>query len=82
MESLTIEEDVKEGEAEDEGLPVHPYERLKTTSTDPVTEIDVTKREIYLSSEEFREHLGMGKDAFYKLPKWKQNKLKMAVQLF
>lgn len=46
MESLTIEEDVKEGEAEDEGLPVHPYERLKTTSTDPATEIDVTKREV------------------------------------
>ncbi|XP_004296465.1 PREDICTED: villin-4 isoform X2 [Fragaria vesca subsp. vesca] len=82
MESLTIEEDVKEGEAEDEGLPVHPYQRVKTTSTDPVADIDVTKREIYLSSEEFREHLGMAKDAFYKLPKWKQNKLKMAVQLF
>lgn len=46
MESLTIEEDVKEGEAEDEGLPVHPYERVKTTSTDPVADIDVTKREV------------------------------------
>ncbi|XP_050373662.1 villin-4 isoform X1 [Argentina anserina] len=82
MESLTIEEDVKEGEAEGEGLPIYPYERVKTTSTDPVADIDVTKREIYLSSEEFREHLGMAKDAFYKLPKWKQNKLKMTVQLF
>lgn len=83
IESLTIQEDVKEGEAEDEeGLPVFPYERLKTTSTDPVAEIDVTKRETYLSSEEFREKFGMKKDAFYKLPKWKQNKLKMALQLF
>ncbi|XP_043719356.1 villin-4 isoform X2 [Telopea speciosissima] len=46
IEALTIQEDVKEGEAEDdEGLPVHPYERLKTSSTDPVTDIDVTKRE-------------------------------------
>ncbi|KAK3041141.1 hypothetical protein RJ639_027593 [Escallonia herrerae] len=46
IEALTIEEDVKEGEAEDEeGLPIYPYERLKTSSTDPVTEIDVTKRE-------------------------------------
>ncbi|KAF5956565.1 hypothetical protein HYC85_003790 [Camellia sinensis] len=46
IEALTIEEDVKEGEAEDEeGLPIHPYERLKTSSSDPVTEIDVTKRE-------------------------------------
>ncbi|KAL7224797.1 hypothetical protein ACSBR1_026141 [Camellia fascicularis] len=83
IEALTIEEDVKEGEAEDEeGLPIHPYERLKTSSSDPVTEIDVTKRETYLSVEEFREKFGMAKEAFYKLPKWKQNKLKMALQLF
>ncbi|KAJ4709284.1 villin 4 [Melia azedarach] len=83
IESLTIQEDVKEGEAEDEeGLPIYPYERLKIASTDPVTEIDVTKRETYLSSEEFREKFGMTKDAFYKLPKWKQNKFKMALQLF
>lgn len=47
IESLTIQEDVKEGEAEDEdGLPIHPYDRLKTTSTNPVAEIDVTKREV------------------------------------
>ncbi|KAJ7979431.1 villin 4 [Quillaja saponaria] len=83
IESLTIQEDVKEGEAEDEeGLPTYPYERLKTTSTDPIKEIDATKREAYLSSEEFREKIGMTKDAFYKLPKWKQNKLKLALQLF
>ncbi|XP_004487964.1 villin-4-like [Cicer arietinum] len=83
VESLTIEEDVKEGEAEDEeGLIFHPYERLKITSTDPVPGIDVTKRETYLSSAEFKEKFGMSKDAFYKLPKWKQNKLKMAIQLF
>ncbi|KAG8651787.1 hypothetical protein MANES_06G021432v8 [Manihot esculenta] len=83
IESLTIKEDVKEGEAGDEeGLPIYPYERLKTNSTDPVTEIDVTKRETYLSSAEFKEKFGMAKDAFYKMPKWKQNKLKMALQLF
>jgi gelsolin len=47
IESLTIQEDVKEGEAEDdEGLPTYPYERLKIMSSDPVTEIDVTKREV------------------------------------
>ncbi|XP_047950230.1 villin-4-like isoform X1 [Salvia hispanica] len=73
-----IQEDVKEIEAEDEeGLTVYPYERLKTTSTDPVSDIDLTKRETYLSSAEFKEQFGMSKDAFYKLPKWKQNKLKI-----
>ncbi|XP_027332142.1 villin-4-like isoform X2 [Abrus precatorius] len=83
IESLTIHEDVKEGEAEDdEGLPIYPYERINTASTDPVADIDVTRREVYLSSAEFQEKLGMDKNEFYKLPKWKQNKLKMAVQLF
>jgi gelsolin len=47
VDSLTIEEDVKESEAEDEeGLLIYPYERLKITSTDPVPDIDVTKREV------------------------------------
>ncbi|RAL50815.1 hypothetical protein DM860_015962 [Cuscuta australis] len=80
----TIKEDVKEGDAEDDdGLPTYPYDRLKTSSTNPITdEIDITKREAYLSSQEFREKFGMTKDAFYKLPKWKQNKLKMTTQLF
>ncbi|XP_020265877.1 villin-5-like isoform X2 [Asparagus officinalis] len=83
IESLTIKEDVKEGEAEDEeGLPVFPYERLTVNCADPVTEIDITKRETYLSSAEFKEKFGMTKDAFYKLPKWRQNKLKMTLQLF
>ncbi|GMH03158.1 hypothetical protein Nepgr_004997 [Nepenthes gracilis] len=60
IEALTIQEDSKEGEAEDEeGLPLYPYERLVTTSTDPVTEIDVTKRETYLSSAEFKEKFGL-----------------------
>eukprot|EP00262_Sarcandra_glabra_P008787 TRINITY_DN2252_c1_g2_i1.p1 TRINITY_DN2252_c1_g2~~TRINITY_DN2252_c1_g2_i1.p1 ORF type:complete len:320 (+),score=56.97 TRINITY_DN2252_c1_g2_i1:107-961(+) len=83
IEALTIQEDVKEDEVEDEeGLPIFPYERLKILSPDPVAEIDVTKRETYLSAGEFREKFGMTKDAFYKLPKWKQNKLKMALHLF
>lgn len=49
IETLTIQEDVKEGEAEDdEGLTIYPYESLKTTSTNPVLDIDVTKREVTL----------------------------------
>ncbi|ERN07385.1 villin-4 isoform X2 [Amborella trichopoda] len=83
IEALTIQEDVKEGEAEDEeGLPMYPYERLKINSPEPVSDIDVTKRETYLSSAEFREKFGMTKEGFYKLPKWKQNKQKMALHLF
>lgn len=50
VENLTIQEDVKEGEADDdEDLSTHPYERLTILSTNPVTEIDVTKREVCVS---------------------------------
>ncbi|GJW82055.1 villin-4 isoform X1 [Tanacetum coccineum] len=81
-ETLTIQEDTKEGEVEDEGLILYPYERLTTSSTDPASDIDILKRETYLSSAEFQTKFGMPKKAFYKLPKWKQNKMKMALQLF
>lgn len=79
------EEDGTGGEDEaedDEGRTIHPYERVVTTSEDPAPDIDLTKREIYLSTAEFREKFGMTRAAFYKLPKWKQNKLKTALQLF
>lgn len=50
IEALTIQEDVKEGEADDEdGVTTYPYERLIISSTDPVKDIDVTKREVSLS---------------------------------
>ncbi|KAJ1697999.1 hypothetical protein LUZ63_006511 [Rhynchospora breviuscula] len=83
-ESLTIREDAKEEEVgeDEEGMVTYPYDRLKTNSEDPVTDIDITKREAYLSVAEFKEKFGMTKDAFSKLPKWKQNRLKIALQLF
>ncbi|KAA0061837.1 villin-1 [Cucumis melo var. makuwa] len=70
------------GEVAAENLPIYPYERLTVVSKDPIGGIDVTKREAYLSIEEFEEKFGMEKTTFYKLPKWKQNKLKMTLHLF
>ncbi|KAI3446482.1 hypothetical protein Pfo_003147 [Paulownia fortunei] len=58
------------------------YERLKAKSDNPVTGIDFKRREAYLSDEEFQSVLGMTKDTFYKLPKWKQDMLKRKVDLF
>ncbi|KAJ0261526.1 Villin-5 [Hirschfeldia incana] len=77
-----INEDSKEEAEEESNLPTFPYERLTTDSEDPVPDIDLTRREAYLTSEEFKEKFEMTKSEFYKLPKWKQNKLKTAVQLF
>ncbi|CAL5025587.1 unnamed protein product [Urochloa decumbens] len=82
-EGATGDGDAGENETEDdEGRTIYPYERLTTAAEDPVPDIDVTKREFYLSSAEFREKFSMTRAAFYKLPKWKQNKLKSGVQLF
>ncbi|XP_078178106.1 villin-1-like isoform X2 [Carex rostrata] len=61
---------------------VYPYEILKVNSKTPVAGIDVTRREDYLSPEEFQEKFGMTKDQFDKLPKWRQNKLKSDLDLF
>lgn len=46
--------DVKEAEAEDEeGTIIYPYECVKTTSTDPVKDIDITKREVCCISSDY-----------------------------
>lgn len=58
------------------------YDQLKAHSDDPVTGIDFQRREAYLSDEEFEAVLGMSKEAFYKLPKWKQDMTKKKVDLF
>ncbi|KAL5164531.1 Villin-1 [Glycine soja] len=67
----------KDRNVDGENTAIYPYERLRVVSANPVTGIDLTKREVYLSNEEFREKFGMPKSAFYKLPRWKQNKLKI-----
>ncbi|EEF36749.1 villin-1 [Ricinus communis] len=61
---------------------IYPYMRLKVDSSDPATDIDVSKREAYLSDEEFQEKFQMTRGAFYKLAKWRQNKLKLSLNLF
>ncbi|KAI3711807.1 hypothetical protein L1987_70353 [Smallanthus sonchifolius] len=81
--SPTIKEDSKEKEVEDgEGVTLYPYDRLTTSSIDPAPDIDVTRREIYLSKAEFREKFNMTKEAFYKMPKWRQIKMKTSLKMF
>ncbi|XP_071742121.1 villin-5-like isoform X3 [Rutidosis leptorrhynchoides] len=82
-EPLPEKEDVKKNEAEDEeGVTVYPYDRITTSSTNPAPDIDVTKREVYLSKAEFKEKFNMTKEAFNKMPKWRQNKMKISLNLF
>ncbi|XP_020571122.1 villin-1 isoform X2 [Phalaenopsis equestris] len=81
FESVVIVDDEDICDADNE-LQTYPYELLKVSSGTPLEGIDVTKREAYLSNEDFKTKFGMNKKAFYKLPKWKQNKLKQALNLF
>lgn len=58
MESLTIKEDAKEeeGAEDEEGMVVYPYDRLKTSSDDPITDIDITKREVQILPSYFTQN--------------------------
>ncbi|KAI4300793.1 hypothetical protein L6164_034128 [Bauhinia variegata] len=58
------------------------YDQLKTKSDNPVTGIDFKRREAYLSDEDFRSIFGVSKEAFYKMPKWKQDMQKRKFDLF
>ncbi|KAH0854555.1 hypothetical protein HID58_063721 [Brassica napus] len=60
----------------------YSYEQLRVDSPKPVTDIDATRREAYLTEKEFEERFEMTKPKFYALPKWKQNNLKMSLRLF
>lgn len=60
----------------------YSYEQVKAHSENPVSGIDLKRREAYLSDEEFQTVLRMTKEAFYKLPKWKQDMQKKKADLF
>ncbi|KAI0512202.1 hypothetical protein KFK09_012840 [Dendrobium nobile] len=81
LEAMVIGDNEENCDADNE-LQTFPYELLKVSSGTALAGIDVTRREAYLSIEEFKVKFGMNKKAFYKLPKWKQNKLKQALNLF
>ncbi|CAK7342596.1 unnamed protein product [Dovyalis caffra] len=58
------------------------YDQLKAHSDNPVKGIDFKRREAYLSDEEFETVFGVTKEAFYKMPKWKQDMQKKKFDLF
>ncbi|CAH2063838.1 unnamed protein product [Thlaspi arvense] len=70
-----------DSEAETTGA-TFTYEQLQAKSEKPVKGIDFKRREAYLSEEEFKTVFGMEKEAFYKLPRWKQDMLKKKFDLF
>lgn len=57
----------------------YPYEELRSTYPE---DIDITKKELYLTDEEFLQLFGMTKDEYKILPKWKAERLKRNLGLF
>ena len=62
------------------GSEVIPYERLVGLRVEDG--IDPTRKEEYLSVDEFKKHLGLSQEEFKGLPSWKQQQKKKAVHLF
>uniref|UniRef100_A0A2P2MLP7 HP domain-containing protein n=1 Tax=Rhizophora mucronata TaxID=61149 RepID=A0A2P2MLP7_RHIMU len=86
-ESIGEESEPKQGAQQDENASgssqsTFSYDRLKAHSENPVTGIDFKRREAYLSEEEFQTVFGLTKEAFYKLPRWKQDMQKKKLDLF
>ncbi|KAE8711156.1 Villin-2 [Hibiscus syriacus] len=82
-EAETGENNQETGDAGDGGEKrTYSYDQLKSKSENPAPGIDLKRREIYLADEEFETIFGMTREAFYKLPKWKQDSKKKEVDLF
>jgi hypothetical protein len=61
----------------------YSYEQLKMSSGSSFpSEIDISKREIYLSDDEFKELFNMNKLEFSKLPEWRKKRLKQDLNLW
>ncbi|XP_010088412.2 villin-3 [Morus notabilis] len=82
-ENNSPNQETVQDENDSEGsLSTFSYDQLKAKSDNPVTGIDFKRREAYLSDEEFQTVFGITKEAFYKLPKWKQDMQKKKFDLF
>jgi len=58
-----------------------PFEDLKANRDLP-SNVDLQKKELYLSEADFNKYLNMSKSQFMGLPKWKQDKVKKELGIF
>lgn len=81
--NLTRKEEKTDGEGhyEDPATRKYPYEALKGMGSRPA-DVDPAHKELYLSDEDFQAVFGMSHADFAKLPKWKQQNLKKAKDVF
>ncbi len=72
------------GQGLDENGRYHrPLQRINTSSAPSIPPgIDATRKEEYLNEPEFQQVFGMDRDAFKKLPAWRQAQAKKKANLF
>ncbi|WJX78427.1 regulation of actin filament depolymerization [Trifolium repens] len=80
--SESKQENVEDGSDSQNSQSVFSYEQLKAKSGSPLSGVDLKRREAYLSDQEFETVFAMTKEAFNKLPRWKQDMLKRKFDLF
>jgi gelsolin len=80
--SESKQENVEDGSDSQNSQSVFSYEQLKAKSGSHLSGVDLKRREAYLSDQEFETVFAMTKEAFNKLPRWKQDMLKRKFDLF
>ncbi|KAK2416955.1 villin [Trifolium repens] len=80
--SESKQENVDDGSDSQNSQSVFSYEQLKAKSGSHLSGVDLKRREAYLSDQEFETVFAMTKEAFNKLPRWKQDMLKRKFDLF
>ena len=63
----------------DEGLTFYPLHQLQNENP---TGVDISRKQDYLSQEDFQKAFGMNKEAFEKLKDWKKKDLRKKAGLF
>eukprot|EP00039_Didymoeca_costata_P010163 m.136190 g.136190 ORF g.136190 m.136190 type:complete len:840 (+) comp14725_c0_seq1:125-2644(+) len=77
LEELSFEDELKKFQP---GGMLFSIEQLR--SDDLPIEVDKTRKEDYLSDEDFASVFNTSREEFSKLPKWKQNGLKKSAKMF
>ncbi|PIK60973.1 putative villin-1-like isoform X1, partial [Apostichopus japonicus] len=66
----------------EDNLESYPDYSLDALKNNPPGDVDVSKKELYLSETDFKATFGMDYEAFSKLPNWKKANLKKKAGLF
>ncbi|XP_071822473.1 advillin-like isoform X2 [Apostichopus japonicus] len=80
--AVTVNLDELLPKKKEDNLESYPDYSLDALKNNPPGDVDVSKKELYLSETDFKATFGMDYEAFSKLPNWKKANLKKKAGLF